>query len=117
MDFKEPGDIVYVLGADTRRTRVQRIPRRVRPTRPDHVPTVRPEEAWPLYQALAKATDQRLVRSCHDLSDGGLAVSLAESAFAGGLGAEVDLSLVPLARIDGSRRFHPVLGKRLRGLS
>ncbi|MCB9781859.1 MAG: phosphoribosylformylglycinamidine synthase [Candidatus Omnitrophica bacterium] len=95
MDFKEPGDIVYVLG----------------PTRAelgcseylaefdqlgDSVPTVRPEEAWPLYQALAKATDQRLVRSCHDLSDGGLAVSLAESAFAGGLGAEVDLSLVAL---------------------
>ena len=29
-----------------------------------------------------------LVRSAHDLSDGGLAVALAESAFAGGFGAE-----------------------------
>ncbi|MCA9440463.1 MAG: phosphoribosylformylglycinamidine synthase, partial [Candidatus Omnitrophica bacterium] len=64
--------------------------------RGDSVPTVRPEEAWPLYQALAKATDQRLVRSCHDLSDGGLAVCLAESAFAGGLGAEIDLYQIPM---------------------
>jgi phosphoribosylformylglycinamidine synthase len=31
------------------------------------------------------------VRSCHDLSDGGLAVALAEMATAGGLGAEVEL--------------------------
>src|SRR5262249_17279269 len=30
-----------------------------------------------------------LVRACHDLSEGGLAVALAEMAFAGGLGADV----------------------------
>jgi phosphoribosylformylglycinamidine synthase subunit PurSL len=35
------------------------------------------------------------VRSCHDLSEGGLAVALAEMAFAGGLGAEVTLEDVP----------------------
>jgi phosphoribosylformylglycinamidine synthase len=35
---------------------------------------------------------QRLLRSCHDLSEGGLAVALAESAFAGGVGAEVHLN-------------------------
>jgi phosphoribosylformylglycinamidine (FGAM) synthase-like enzyme len=29
------------------------------------------------------------VRSCHDLSEGGLAVALAEMAFAGGVGADV----------------------------
>ena len=34
---------------------------------------------------------QRLVRSCHDLSEGGLAVSLAEMAFSGGCGAWIDL--------------------------
>ena len=36
-----------------------------------------------------------LVRSCHDLSEGGLAVALAEMAFAGGLGARVSLADVP----------------------
>ena len=32
-----------------------------------------------------------LVRACHDLSEGGLAVAAAEMAFAGGLGAQIDL--------------------------
>jgi phosphoribosylformylglycinamidine synthase len=36
-----------------------------------------------------------LVASCHDCSDGGLGVALAETAFAGGLGLTVDLSGVP----------------------
>ena len=33
-----------------------------------------------------------LVRSCHDLSEGGLALALAEMAFAGGLGVEASIS-------------------------
>jgi phosphoribosylformylglycinamidine synthase len=36
----------------------------------------------------------RTVASCHDLSDGGLAVAAAESAFAGGFGMTLDLSRV-----------------------
>ena len=36
-----------------------------------------------------------LVASCHDCSDGGLGVALAETAFAGGLGLAVDLKAVP----------------------
>ena len=32
---------------------------------------------------------QSLIRSCHDLSEGGLAVAVAEMAFAGGVGAEL----------------------------
>ena len=35
---------------------------------------------------------ETLVRSCHDLSDGGLGTALAESALAGGLGASVRLA-------------------------
>ena len=37
------------------------------------------------------AISRGLVRSCHDLSEGGLAVALAEMALAGGLGADVSL--------------------------
>ncbi len=33
--------------------------------------------------------------SCHDCADGGLGVALAETAFAGALGMDVDLGLVP----------------------
>jgi len=39
--------------------------------------------------------DLELVESCHDCSDGGLGVSLAESSFSGGYGMEIDLSKIP----------------------
>jgi phosphoribosylformylglycinamidine synthase len=48
--------------------------------------------------ALNEAMKLGLVRACHDCSDGGLAVTLAEMAFAGGYGMEINLSKVPLAR-------------------
>jgi phosphoribosylformylglycinamidine synthase len=35
------------------------------------------------------------VASCHDCSDGGLGVALAETAFSGGHGLEIDLKAVP----------------------
>jgi len=35
-----------------------------------------------------------LIASCHDLSDGGLGVAAAETAFAGGFGAQIDLRKV-----------------------
>ena len=48
--------------------------------------------------ALSDAIGAGVVRSCHDLSEGGLGVALAEMAFAGGVGADVDLGFVP---VDG----------------
>ena len=38
--------------------------------------------------------------SCHDCSDGGLGVALAESAFAGGLGMAVNLVAAPSEGVD-----------------
>ena len=45
-------------------------------------------------EALSLAIDQRLVRSCHDCSEGGLGVATAEMAFAGGLGMHLSLKNV-----------------------
>ena len=44
-----------------------------------------------LGEVLAEAAEQGLAASAHDLSDGGLAVALAESALRGGKGVRVDL--------------------------
>jgi len=96
MDFKTPGDLVYILGWTREELGGSEYLAEFDQIG-DHVPEVRPEEAWPFYQALAEATGRRLVRSCHDCSDGGLGVALAESAFAGGLGATIDLGDVPMA--------------------
>jgi phosphoribosylformylglycinamidine synthase len=48
-------------------------------------------------RAVAALIGQGLVASAHDLSEGGLAVGLAEMLFAGDLGASVDLAGVPCA--------------------
>jgi phosphoribosylformylglycinamidine synthase len=52
-----------------------------------------------MYQSLRRAIEQGLVRSCHDCSDGGLGIALAESACAGGLGMIIELKKVPAAKI------------------
>ncbi len=55
-------------------------------------PRVRQHEALAVYRAFEKAHQEGLVQSSHDLSDGGLAVALAESCFGGGFGAFIRLS-------------------------
>jgi phosphoribosylformylglycinamidine synthase II len=47
-----------------------------------------------LYESLAEASHKRLIRSAHDLSEGGLAVTLTEMAFAGEIGVKIDLAKV-----------------------
>jgi phosphoribosylformylglycinamidine synthase II len=98
MDVKRPGDLVYILGE----------------TFPElggsewfvqngfvgnHVPAVNGEKAKKLYTSLGAAIRAGLVASCHDCSDGGLGVALAETAFAGGLGLSLDLSRVPCSGV------------------
>jgi phosphoribosylformylglycinamidine synthase len=48
-------------------------------------------------RGVARAIREGLVAACHDLSEGGLAVSAAEMAFAGNLGLTLDVSKVPMA--------------------
>ena len=67
-----------------------------------NVPKVRPTEAARGYRALGAAMEDGLVRSCHDLSEGGLAVAIAEMCFAGGFGVGMDLNEVP--RADDAHR-------------
>ncbi len=56
------------------------------------VPQVELPSAKRTFMALHAAIGRGAIRACHDLSEGGLAVALAEMAFAGHLGVQVDLS-------------------------
>jgi phosphoribosylformylglycinamidine synthase len=64
------------------------------------VPCPDPVEGPALLRALHGAIRGGLVAACHDLSEGGLAVAASETAFAGDLGLELDLALVPMAHVD-----------------
>jgi len=58
-------------------------------------PKVDGPKALKTYRALERAIGARIMRSAHDLSDGGLGVALAETVFAGGLGAAINLAPAP----------------------
>jgi phosphoribosylformylglycinamidine synthase len=59
------------------------------------VPKVDAAGSLALMRSLGEAMRQGLVRSCHDCSEGGLAVTLAEMAIAGDKGMTFDLNNVP----------------------
>ena len=90
MDVKRPGDLVYLLG-ETRDECGGSEYYAELGFLGSNVPKVDAMTAFARYRALNAAQRQGLVRSCHDLSDGGLGVALAEKAFAGGYGLRVEL--------------------------
>jgi len=94
MDAKKPGDLVYVLG-ETGKELGGSEWYALNGFVGNRVPQVDAGKARRRYEALNRAMETGLVASCHDCSDGGLGVALAETAFAGGYGMAVDLSLVP----------------------
>ncbi|MDD5127617.1 MAG: AIR synthase-related protein, partial [Dehalococcoidales bacterium] len=95
MDFKKPGDLIYLVGTTFRElggSEYYAAHGQIGAS----VPRVEPQRAKVLMESLSLAIEQGLVRACHDLSEGGLGVALAEMSFAGGLGAKVELQKVPV---------------------
>jgi phosphoribosylformylglycinamidine synthase len=91
MDFKQSGNAIYLVGS-TREELGGSHAAMVLKKSGGHVPKVDTAIAMESYRKLHAAIDRGLVVSCHDLSEGGLAVAIAEMAFAGELGAELDLT-------------------------
>ncbi len=92
-DFKAPGDAVYLVGRTEDELGGSEFYRFLGELG-RNVPRLRPEAARQRYDRLGEAIAMGLIASCHDISDGGLAVALAECAFGGPLGFDVDLSRV-----------------------
>jgi phosphoribosylformylglycinamidine synthase len=99
MDAKKAGDLVYVLG-ETHNELGGSEWFALNGYIGNNVPKVDALKAKKLYDALSRAVKEGLVASCHDCSDGGLGIALAETAFSGGLGMNIDLSLVPTKGIE-----------------
>ncbi len=95
MDLKQPGNRLYLVGL-TRAELGGSQWALSQGLAGGRVPRVDPQVARQTFFALHQAIHGGLVRACHDLSEGGLAVAAAEMAFAGALGARVYLDTVPL---------------------
>lgn len=101
MSLKAPGNLLYLIGAThdelagshyamllERATFEKQFPY-------TGVPRVNFAPAHATMKALSAAIRAGLVRSCHDLSEGGLAVAAAEMALAGQPGLTIDLASAP----------------------
>ncbi len=94
-DFKKAGDKIYVLGLTRAEFGGSEVAGQLGFSS-SRVPQVDLLSAKARYEALFGAIQDGLVSACHDCSDGGLGVSLAEMCIGGRLGANVDLSAVPV---------------------
>jgi len=94
MDLKAPGNLLYIVGETFKElggSEYYKLKGQLGAT----VPKVRGAQARKTFRVVTKAIDSGFVRACHDLSEGGLAVTAAEMALAGGYGMELDLKKVP----------------------
>jgi phosphoribosylformylglycinamidine synthase len=94
MDLKQPGNVLYLVG-ETKNELAGSHLALVGAMAGGQVPGVDPQRAKEAFAGIHRAITAGYVRSCHDLSEGGLAVALAEMAFAGGFGAQVFLAQIP----------------------
>lgn len=91
MDLKRSGSKLYLIGETSEDLGGSHYSF-VRGESGGAVPTVDLKHAPKVFVALHAAMKERLVLSCHDVSEGGVAASLAEMAFAGGFGIDVDVA-------------------------
>ena len=110
MSLKTPGNLLYLIGATRNELAGSYYAEVIDPDSFDHlfphaeVPKVDAAKARITMKTLGEAIRRGLVRACHDLSEGGLAVAAAEMSLAGQLGATLSLEHIT---VKGAPIVHP----------
>ncbi len=89
MDFKTAGDAIYLLGQSRNDINSSEYLHKVHGVAYSPAPYFDLEEEYALQQTVRALILKKLILSAHDISEGGLFVTLAESAFNRNLGFEV----------------------------
>ncbi|NCD25335.1 MAG: phosphoribosylformylglycinamidine synthase [Deltaproteobacteria bacterium] len=92
-DFKRPGELVYVLGLTKNELGGSEYADALGLC--GAVPQVDAVSARVRYERMYEAIQNGLLTAAHDISDGGLAVALAEMALAGRIGADIEVTAAP----------------------
>lgn len=90
LNFKKEGDLVYLLGRSRNDIGSSEYLHKLIGIEHSPVPHFHLEEEYRLHQAITKLNKAGIIQSAHDISEGGLFISLLESAMASGLGFEVN---------------------------
>ncbi|MBS1664361.1 MAG: phosphoribosylformylglycinamidine synthase subunit PurL, partial [Bacteroidetes bacterium] len=92
LDFKEEGDAIFLLGVVYNDISSSEYLHKIKKVEFSPAPHFDLEEEAKLQEKVADLIAKKLVQSAHDVSEGGLFVTLAESAFPRGLGFDVKAS-------------------------
>ena len=101
MDFKSPGSLIYVVG-ETKNELGGSHYNKIKNIKGGILPKVEASVSKRVMSSLHKAIVKGFVASCHDCSEGGLAVALAEMAFAGNKGVECSLFNMPANKMGNA---------------
>ncbi|MBT3273158.1 MAG: phosphoribosylformylglycinamidine synthase [Spirochaetales bacterium] len=93
-DFHKPGDLIFAAGK-TRGELGGSMYEKIHEIEMSGCPVVDFPTALNLYKKLHLAAVEGLLSSCHDISEGGIAVAIAESALGGRVGVSIDIELIP----------------------
>jgi phosphoribosylformylglycinamidine synthase len=89
LDFKEEGDLIYLLGTITNDINCSDYLHKVCGIKYSPAPYFDLNEEYQLQQKVFDLIQKKLVRSAHDISEGGLFVTLCESGFNNELGFSI----------------------------
>ena len=98
-DLKSAGSLLYLIGETMEEMGASAYYRLTGGASPT-VPDVNIDLLDSSMDCMLRAMEKQLVRSCHDVSDGGLAVAVAEMCIGGQLGAALDLNVIDDLRTD-----------------
>lgn len=89
LDFKQEGDVIYILGAQKDDINSSEYLYHIHGMKKSPAPYFNLDEEYVLQQAVLKLISEGLIRSAHDVSEGGLFVTLCESGFHRALGFDI----------------------------
>ncbi len=89
MDFKAPGDLIFLVGISRADINSSEYLHKIRGIEFSPAPHFDLEEEFTLHQKISELIDYKLIESAHDVSEGGLFVTLIESCFHRNLGIDV----------------------------
>jgi phosphoribosylformylglycinamidine synthase len=81
LDFKEEGDVIYLLGRSTNDINSSQYLAKIQNVEFSPAPYFEVDEEYSLQQKVAELITKKLIQSAHDVSEGGLFITLCEAGF------------------------------------
>lgn len=89
LDFKQPGDLIYLIGASKNDIASSQYLASYVKVKASPAPYFNLEEEYAMQQVVKQLIIQKMIKSAHDVADGGLYIALLESAMPNNLGFNI----------------------------